>query len=175
MTKEETEMTLFIDNRQDIYETSHVEDIIKEVIYKAFEISNINYNCQVSVTLVDNEQIREINKTYRNIDLPTDVLSFPLISYDEGKHLDDLFEEEVKNIEVVDIDTGELVVGDIIISLEKAYSQSQEYGHSYEREIAYLAVHGMLHLMGYDHERESDKVVMRQKEEEILSLIDKKR
>lgn len=168
-------MTLLIDNRQDICNTDIVETIIKEVVNKVFEILNINYDCQVSVTLVDNSQIQEMNKAYRSIDLPTDVLSFPMIDYEEGKHLDDMSLEHLKNVDVVDIDTGELVMGDIVISLEKAHEQSQEFGHSFEREIAYLTVHGMLHLMGFDHEREADRAVMRLREEEILSLLNKKR
>lgn len=114
-------------------------------------------DAEVSVTIVDNEQIRELNKTYRNIDKETDVLSFPLGvdgSYD------------------VNLDTGDSELGDIVLSLEKAMEQADRYGHGLDREVGYLTVHSMLHLLGYDHEQGGLELVrMREKEEKALTEL----
>jgi probable rRNA maturation factor len=158
-------MTLEIDNRQELYDINEMESIIELVVQNVFKCELIENECQVSIILVNNEQIREINKEYRRINSPTDVLSFPLIEYEKGSKFTGL-----ENLENLDIDTGEIVLGDIVISMEKVHEQSIEYGHSMKREIAFLTVHGMLHLLGYDHEFEEDRKVMREKEEKILNL-----
>ena len=113
---------------------------------------------EVDITLVDDAAIHELNRTYRGIDRPTDVLSFAL---DEG-------EEEPE----VDDDEIEHLLGDVIISAPTAVRQGEEYGHGLEREMTYLAVHGMLHLLGYDHMEEKDKLIMRKREEEVLRRLD---
>lgn len=154
-------MNIMVDNRQDKFETSEIEGLIRKVIEKTLEIECMRENFQVSVILVDDIQIQEINKEYREIDSPTDVLSFPLL---EGGELE-------KNASSLDIDTGEIVLGDIAISLERAEEQSRDYGHSMEREISYLTVHGMLHLLGFDHEEDDDRKVMREKEESVLNFL----
>ncbi|OQB14736.1 MAG: Endoribonuclease YbeY [Firmicutes bacterium ADurb.Bin193] len=128
--------------------TSQTEVLIRDVIKKVFEYEGVKER-GVSVVITDNEGIRELNRDYRNTDKPTDVLSFPL--FDEDGSLDD---EEL---------------GDIVISLERAKEQAQLYGHSTEREIAFLTVHSMLHLLGWDHEDEDCE--MFQKQEEILARI----
>ena len=112
----------------------------------------------MAITLVDDAAIHELNRTYRGIDRPTDVLSFAL---DEG-------EEEPE----VDDDEIEHLLGDVIISAPTAVRQGEEYGHGLEREMTYLAVHGMLHLLGYDHMEEKDKLIMRKREEEVLRRLD---
>lgn len=118
-------------------------------------------SAEVSVSLVDNEQIRELNKQYRNIDKETDVLSFPL---------------GVDGVYDVNLDTGEAQLGDIVISIEKAIEQAERYGHSLQREIGYLTVHSMLHLLGYDHENGGLELLhMREKEEQALSQLGLKR
>ena len=118
-------------------------------------------NAEVSVKLVDNEQIREMNKTYRNIDKETDVLSFPL---------------GVDGVYDINLDTGEAQLGDIVLSVEKAIEQAERYGHSLQREVGYLTVHSMLHLLGYDHENGGLELLhMREKEEHALTELGLKR
>lgn len=116
--------------------------------------------CEAYVTLTDNDGIRKINMEHRGIDMPTDVLSFPLIEYSDGK----------PHIEPGDIDpeSGRAFLGDIVISVDRALEQAQTYGHSGEREFAFLAVHGMLHLLGYDHESKEDEETMFSVQEDIL-------
>ena len=118
---------------------------------------------------VDNDEIREINNETRNIDRETDVLSFPMLDYEDKK----VFKEIYKGYEFSqsDFDGDELVLGDIVLSLEKALEQSREFNHSFEREASYLVVHSVLHLLGYDHMVDEDKVIMRKREEEILNKL----
>ena len=142
------------------------EDLIDRVVEKCFEIENLDENkVYVAITLTTPEEIREINKKFRKIDKETDVLSFPIF---EKKDLDMLR----KNGDVVDKDMPQDVLGDIIISIKKVEEQAKEYGHSVERELAYMVVHGFYHLMGYDHMVEEDKKVMREKEERVLESLD---
>lgn len=142
------------------------EDLIDKVVNKCFEIENLDENkVYVSITLTTPEEIRQINKKFRKIDKETDVLSFPIF---EKKDLDMLR----KNGEIVDKDMPQDVLGDIIISMKKVEEQAKEYGHSVERELAYMVVHGFYHLMGYDHMVEEDKKVMREKEEKVLESLD---
>lgn len=122
------------------------------------ELEALSPQTEVDITLVDDAAIHEFNRTYRGIDRPTDVLSFAL---DEG-------EEEPE----VDDDEIEHLLGDVIISAPTAVRQGEEYGHGLEREMTYLAVHGMLHLLGYDHMEEKDKLIMRKREEEVLRRLD---
>ena len=121
------------------------------------ELEALSPQTEVDITLVDDAAIHELNRTYRGIDRPTDVLSFAL---DEG-------EEEPE----VDDDEIEHLLGDVIISAPTAVRQGEEYGHGLEREMTYLAVHGMLHLLGYDHMEEKDKLIMRKREEEVLRRL----
>ena len=114
-------------------------------------------NAEVSITLTNNEHIHELNLRYRGIDRPTDVLSFAL---NEGE------EPEIFDGPTVD------VLGDIIISVERAVEQAAEYGHSVQREIAFLTVHGMLHLLGYDHMEEADRIEMRREEEFVMKKLE---
>ena len=122
------------------------------------ELEALSPQTEVDITLVDDAAIHELNRTYRGIDRPTDVLSFAL---DEG-------EEEPE----VDDDEIEHLLGDVIISAPTAVRQGEEYGHGLEREMTYLAVDGMLHLLGYDHMEEKDKLIMRKREEEVLRRLD---
>ena len=128
----------------------------------------INCPCSVSVTLCDDSRIRDVNQQFRDIDRSTDVLSFPSIRYPEGKTAGeciDLLRQEY------DDDLNSCFLGDIVISVPHIVSQAREYGHSFEREAAYLLVHGICHLMGYDHMTDQDKIKMRKKEEMILAEI----
>ncbi|CDF58064.1 rRNA maturation RNase YbeY [Thermobrachium celere] len=158
-----------IENRQNKLDLKNEHlDLIKKTIETVLEYEKFNNPCEVNVIITDNEEIREINRQFRGIDKETDVLSFPQLEYDEG------YEEEGEieiGIEDINPESGCVVLGDMVLSLEKALEQSNEYGHSFEREIAFLVVHSMLHLLGYDHENEEDKKIMRYKEEEILNKI----
>ncbi len=137
------------------------EKTIKKVVEQCFKVENLqNTNLYMSITLTDPEEIKRINRQFRNIDKATDVLSFPMFEKEEIEKIKE--EEAPKNTQVQDI------LGDIVISIQKVEEQAKEYGHSFERELAYMVVHGFYHLMGYDHMIEEDKKVMRQKEENVL-------
>lgn len=158
---------IFIDNRQNRIEfTSEYEKIIKELIDCALKEEGVSVPYEVSMILIDNGEIRKINREMRNIDRATDVLSFPMLEYPDKK----VFKETYADTKLKDeyLDDGDLVLGDIALSLERAQEQSVEFGHSFIRECTYLTVHSILHLLGYDHMIESDKKVMRKREEEIL-------
>ncbi len=129
-------------------------DIIKECL----TLENVPENVEVSILLVDNEQIRDLNNKHRKKDMPTDVLSFPLLT-----EFDNLSEDET------------IYLGDIVISVEKAMEQSKEYGHSFKREIGFLIAHSILHLLGYDHMNDEDEKHMIEKQKEILDNIDLRR
>lgn len=137
-----------------------LENIIEKVIQKCFEVEKINTtSLYICVTLTTPEDIKKINKQYRNIEKETDVLSFPMF---EKNELDKLISE---NTVMQDI------MGDIIISIDRVKQQAVEYGHSFEREFAYMLVHGFYHLRGYDHMQEEEKVEMRKKEENVLFML----
>lgn len=123
------------------------------------------YEAEVNLTLTDNEQIHQINQEYRQIDRPTDVLSFPMLSYEKPGDFSFLEEEREDDFNP---DTGEVMLGDIIISVEKVMEQAESYGHSSKREFAFLIVHSMLHLFGYDHIDPADAAIMEPKQRQIL-------
>ena len=142
------------------------EETIKKVVNKCFEIEKLNNtNLYMSITLTLPEEIKEINRKYRNIDRATDVLSFPMFEKNEIEQIVDKSSKDVEEVEKIDI------LGDIVISIPRVYEQAEEYGHSFERELSYMVVHGFYHLMGYDHMIEDDKKVMRKKEEVVLSSL----
>lgn len=153
-------MEILISSFDDRQVPDSITKVISSVLLMAAEIHQLAPENEVSVTLADNQHIRELNREYRGKDRPTDVLSFAL---NEGDEPEILAGPDGTGIETL--------LGDIIISLEMAESQAREYGHSLERELAYLTVHGMLHLLGYDHEDAARKVLMRQEEERILSRL----
>lgn len=158
------------ENEQNLLEVG--DDLIEameETIEFTLKDQRVSYEGEVSVLLVDNETIREINKENRNIDKSTDVLSFPMIEYEEGKTYKDLYADHEFGAEFFDGDA--LVLGDIVISMEMAALQADEYGHSLKREVCYLTVHSALHLLGYDHMNETDKQAMRETEERILGSL----
>jgi probable rRNA maturation factor len=144
-----------------IEENSKYDGIIKPVIETCFKEENLEKSkLLITITLTTKEEIRQINKRYRNIDKPTDVLSFPMFEKDE-------LDRKIKENDFMHED----VLGDIIISIEQVENQAKEYGHSFERELSYMIVHGFYHLMGYDHIEEKDKEKMRPKEEKILNIL----
>ena len=162
-------MTIDISYETDIELDIPYEDIVRQMVVAALNYENCPYEAEVSVTVVDDKEIQEINKTYRNIDKATDVLSFPMYEYEKAADFDNL-DDSAFNPE-----SGELLLGDIVISAEKVTAQAKEYGHSKEREFAFLLVHSMLHLLGYDHMEEEERLVMESKQKEILELNDYKR
>lgn len=147
--------------------TPDLEDVIRRAVETTLSVLEWGeVLCQVSVTITDNEKIREINSIYRKIDRETDVLSFPIIEFSpDGEAL----------VTEGDYDGDTLLLGDIMLSLEKAKEQSEEYGHSLLREVGFLTLHSALHLMGFDHIEEDDAVVMRKFEKEIADVMDLRR
>ncbi len=155
-----------IDNRQDMIPVDcKMEELMKKAVSQVLSYEQFSQKAEIDIMMTDNEGIRQLNREYRSIDRATDVLSFPMLDFDEGYQYDGNVEIGVEDINP---ESGEVILGDIVISLEKAKEQAEEYGHSLDREVAFLVVHSMLHLLGYDHEQESDRVIMRGKEEDIL-------
>lgn len=148
-------MTILIDSRiEDKIETEWTA-AMERMVLDALAYENFPEPCEVSISIVDNVEIQQINQQFRNIDRPTDVLSFPLLTFEENEVYDRNEKDEV-------------LLGDIIISLERAREQAEEYGHSLLREIAFLTAHSMFHLLGYDHMTEEEEKEMFGKQEAIL-------
>ncbi|MBR4934694.1 MAG: rRNA maturation RNase YbeY [Anaerotignum sp.] len=148
-------VNLLIDNRTEELLTAELEEAILKAAAESLKYEEFDENCEISVSIVDNEEIRQINKQFRNIDRATDVLSFPMLTFEEGE------EAEVN-------ENDEIILGDIIISLERAREQAEEYGHSLKREVAFLTAHSMLHLLGYDHMEPEEEAEMFRRQKEIL-------
>lgn len=156
---------------KDIEKNAEYEILIEKVMQKCFEVEKINpTSLYVCVTLTTPQNIRKANKEYRNIDKETDVLSFPMF---EKEEIDKIIANQLLEKWKVDLQNDALqeVLGDIIISIPKVQEQAKEYGHSFEREFAYMLVHGFYHLRGYDHMVEEEKKLMREKEEMVLSQL----
>ena len=148
------------------------EKIITDVVNEAVDYEKCPYEAEVNVTIVDSESIHEINKEYRNIDSPTDVLSFPGVNYVTPSDFDAIEDELENNAEdYFNPDTGEVMLGDIIISVDKVKEQALEYGHSEKREFAFLITHSMLHLFGYDHMEADEAAVMEEHQRKILDAL----
>ena len=161
-------MKVAIRNEQKKFKvTKEMRDLVRSAAGAALEYMDFPKNVEISVMFTDNENIRELNNMHRGIDRATDVLSFPLFEYDENG---DITEDDL------DFNpNGEMLLGDIVISLETASRQAQEYGHSFEREIGFLTVHSMLHLFGYDHMTPEDEEEMFGYQREILDRMGLKR
>lgn len=165
---------IYIDDRQNKITTGEeLYSTIESVIDFALKEEDVTIPYEISVLLVDTEEIKSINNDTRNIDKETDVLSFPILDYPNGK----VFKEVYLNFDFdkTYMDGSDLVLGDIVLSLEKAKEQSEEFGHSFLREVCYLIVHSILHLLGYDHIKDEEKVIMRKQEENILQKLDIRR
>lgn len=144
-----------------------VREVIEQTIESSLNHENCEYDVYVEVVLTDDEDIHEVNKETRNIDKATDVLSFPNCFFDAPGDFSNIEEQE----DCFHPDTGELMLGDIMISVEHVFAQAKEYGHSVRRELAFLVAHSMLHLMGYDHMEEEERRVMEERQEAILERI----
>lgn len=144
------------------------EELAKEVIEACMEAEDFPYEAEVNLTLVDDAAIQEINASYRQIDRATDVLSFPLLEYDapgDFSKVEDLMGDNINP------DTGEVMLGDIVISVDHVREQAKEYGHSEKREYAFLIVHSMLHLFGYDHMESEEAQEMQEHQRKILDYL----
>lgn len=145
-------MEVYIDNRQDeITIDDELIELMEKVMKECLALEEKGFDTEISVSFVNNKEIQELNREYRNVDSSTDVLSFPMTDDFSLSHIP--------------------ILGDIVISLEKALSQAEEYGHSFNREVAYLTAHSMFHLLGYDHMEEDEKQVMRKKEKQVMKSL----
>ena len=161
-------MTILVENEAERELDFDYEEVIKSVINKTLETENCPYETEINVLLTGNGEIHTANKEFRGIDRPTDVLSFPMVDYEFPSD----FSCVDKNPEsYLNPETDELLLGDIMISVDKVYEQADEYGHSRKREFAFLIAHSMLHLLGYDHIDEAERKVMEVKQEAILDAL----
>ena len=160
-------MTYGLDNEVSAEFNFDMEDTYRKTVDTVLDMEGCEYEAQVDLLITDDAGIREINLEQRGIDSPTDVLSFPMVQYDlpgdfsAVEDMDDCF----------NIETGELMLGDIVLSAERIRAQADEFGHSVKREFAFLIVHSMLHLIGYDHIEDSDRLVMEERQRMIMEAL----
>lgn len=159
-------MSIFIEKETEYSLGIDCDKIIEDVILAALDYMDFPYEAEVNVVLTDNDGIHEINREFRQIDRPTDVLSFPFIEYEKEGDFS-VIDEDVAE-EYFNLETGEAMLGDIMLSLEKVEEQANTYGHSRERELAFLTAHSMLHLFGFDHMEDDERIRMETLQEEIL-------
>lgn len=161
-------MHYFIENETDEVFDFNVDEVVKAVVDEVLDTEQCPYESQVNVLLTDNEGIRRFNKEYRDIDKETDVLSFPNLDFEVPGDFDI---DEDAEADYFDPESGELILGDIIISVDKVKEQAESYGHSRKREFAFLVAHSMLHLSGYDHMEPEEAQVMEKKQEAVLQKL----
>ncbi len=162
-------MTIHIDKEVEVKFEFAEEEYIEKVILAAMDYVECPYESEINVLFTDNTGIQEMNLEYRAIDRPTDVLSFPMVSYVIPGNFDNLEEEQE---ECFHPETGELLLGDIVLSYDKIKEQAKEFGHSELRELCFLVAHSMLHLFGYDHMEEEERKLMEQMQRDILIQLD---
>lgn len=161
-------MTSYVENETEYSFPFEIQELLDRIMETVMDAENCPYETTVNLLLTDNAGIREYNREYRGLDQETDVLSFPNISFlKEG----DFSVVETGEVDFFDPDSGELVLGDIILSVERVIAQAQEYGHSVLRETAFLTAHSMFHLCGYDHMTPQQAAVMEQKQESVLQQL----
>lgn len=162
------ETRIFIENEQTSvpFEASHTT-LLEKTAFACLRSENIGVGCEINIIISDDPSIRQINRQFRNVDSSTDVLSFPMTDMKEGA--------VPSGEEDYDPDEGLLLLGDIVISAETAKRQAEQYGHSLERELAFLASHGIFHLLGYDHTAEGEEARMMSKQEAVLERLGLKR
>ncbi len=161
-------MTFYVENETETAYPFDWEQTVKDVAQAVLKAEGCPWQVQVNVLLTDNEGIREFNRQYRQIDRETDVLSFPNLEYDRPGEF--RIPQGVE-ADYFDPDSGELILGDIILSADRIAAQAEEYGHGLRRELAFLVAHSMLHLCGYDHMEPEEAAVMEQKQEQILTSL----
>lgn len=161
-------MTSYVENETEVELPFDVQQILEQIMDAVTEEENCPYETTVNLLITDNAGIREYNRDYRSLDQETDVLSFPNISFErEG----DFTSVEFSETDHFDPDSGELILGDIILSVDRVLSQAHEYGHSVLREFAFLTAHSMFHLCGYDHTDEQEAAIMEEKQEAVLTQL----
>ena len=163
-------MTIEIEKEVEVPFDFDWEEVIKKVIMAAMDYEKCPYEAEVSVVMTDEEGIHQINKEFRQIDRSTDVLSFPMLSYDTPGDFSPLEEDEME-MECFNPETGELILGDIVLCVEKVLEQAKSYNHSVKRELAFLTAHSMFHLFGYDHMQDDERMVMEQRQRELLEQL----
>lgn len=160
-------MTILIDYDTDKELNIPYEALAQKVAAHILESENCPYDVSVNLVITDNEEIKKINQQFRSIGAPTDVLSFPMIPFETPAGYDIVEEDE----SYFDLDTDELLLGDIMISVDKVFAQAEEYGHSVTREFCFLVAHSMLHLLGYDHMTPGEAAVMEAKQAKALEEL----
>lgn len=160
-------MSLYLETEGTVDLPFDAEETAALVADAALEYIGCPYEAEVNLLLTHDEEIREMNREYRNIDRPTDVLSFPMLEYETPGDFSGF--EDIPDY--FDPDSGELLLGDIVISLDRVKAQAEEYGHSVRREYAFLIAHSMLHLFGFDHMEEDERTMMEQKQRDIMEKI----
>lgn len=160
-------MTAAIENEAGVTFGFDYEALIRRVAEAVLDYEECPYECSLEVVLTDNAGIREVNRETRGIDSPTDVLSFPMAYYKTPADYDGLEQQE----DVFDPDTGEYMLGSMMISCDKVFSQAEEYGHTPVRELAFLTAHSMLHLLGFDHMEDEERLVMEEEQRKILDAL----
>lgn len=161
-------MTILLEKEYNLNLGFDCEEVAARVVDAALDYVHCPYECEVNILLTDNNGIREVNRNMRGIDKPTDVLSFPMIAFEQEA---DFSLVETEEAAYFNASSGELLLGDIMISLEKVIEQAKQYNHSVVREYAFLIAHSMLHLSGYDHMEEEERSRMEQMQETILQSI----
>lgn len=159
-------MTICIEAETEVTFPFDYKELANKVISYTMEREDFPFEAEINLTLVDEPTISQINQEYRQIDRSTDVLSFPMIEYEQAGDFSGIEEDVEDNFNP---DTGEALLGDIVICVPKVYAQAEEFGHSVEREFAFLIVHSMLHLFGYDHMTPDEAAFMENKQREILN------
>ncbi len=160
-------MTLNYEEEGEVKLPIACEELAKAVIEAALDYADCPYEAEVNLLLTTDEEIHQMNKEHRGIDRPTDVLSFPMIEYEEAGQFDFLEDQ----YDCFHPETGELLLGDIVISKDRVIAQAKEYGHEIKREYAFLIAHSMLHLFGYDHMEEEERKTMERMQNEILNAL----
>ena len=161
-------MTLYFEDEYGKEWPFSPEDVAKEVIAAALDYEDCPYEVQVNLLLTGNEEIHQMNREFRKIDRPTDVLSFPMLFFEKPSDFSAAEEEEADSF---DPESGELMLGDIVVSGDKVLEQADGYGHTVKREFAFLVAHSMLHLCGYDHMEPDEAKEMERRQEEILDSL----
>lgn len=169
-------MTIYYENQTDYEFDFDYKKTANDVISKTLLLEHFNYEVEVSITFVDEENIREINKEFRDLDKSTDVLSFPMIEYDSdysriSDRKEEMYDFLIDRIDIKNPDTDEIILGDIVLCIPVIIMQAQEYNHSILREYAFLIAHSMLHLLGYDHIEDDERIIMENKQNQILESL----
>ncbi len=161
-------MSLYIETEGEISFSFDVEEVARLVVDAALDIVRCPYESEIDLLLTHDEEIHEMNREHRGIDRPTDVLSFPMLEFTIPGDFSGIDEEAE---DIFNPESGELMLGDIVISADRVLAQADEYGHSPRREYAFLIAHSILHLCGYDHMEEDERAVMEEKQREIMEKI----